>query len=331
MKKNIFKKAFIRISKLMGFELIDQNEFYSPTLNKEINENLTNLNKSIVFPLGEVELSRKVSSLMIIFRCNTNIDIWDQNKKRIFEKNKIEYTLRSLNSLIRAINYFKKNESLNIKLFILDNGSDKKDIKEISDLVDKNKVDYELIIHENNDFKSFIKEQKTEQTFSNLSSLFKCFKLAKEKSDDLIFFVEDDYLHFETLIEEMINTYERISSQLKRDLFICPSDYPYLYMNNQKTNILIGNKRHWRIVDKSLCTFLTSKKLIEQYWSNFEETCKDRHEPFEKKINEIYKKEFCISPIQSLSVHFTNVNSSYGLSPFVDYKSLWDSNSLKND
>ena len=75
MKKNIFKKAFIRISKLMGFELIDQNEFYSPTLNKEINENLTNLNKSIVFPLGEVELSRKVRSLMNIFRCNTNIEI----------------------------------------------------------------------------------------------------------------------------------------------------------------------------------------------------------------------------------------------------------------
>jgi len=25
-------------------------------------------------------------------------------------------------------------------------------------------------------------------------------------------------------------------------------------------------------------------------------------------------------------VHFTNVNSSYGLSPFIDYQKLWDEN-----
>ena len=38
MKKNIFKKLFIKISKLVGYELIDQNEFYSPTLEKSLDE-----------------------------------------------------------------------------------------------------------------------------------------------------------------------------------------------------------------------------------------------------------------------------------------------------
>ena len=85
MKKNIIKKIFIKISKLLGFELIDQNEFKSPTLNKEINQSLSSLNKSIVLPLGEVKLTRKINSLLVIFRTNTNINIWDQNKKRIFE------------------------------------------------------------------------------------------------------------------------------------------------------------------------------------------------------------------------------------------------------
>ena len=42
MKKNIFKKLFIKFSKLLGFEIIDQNEFNSPTLNKELNEKLSN-------------------------------------------------------------------------------------------------------------------------------------------------------------------------------------------------------------------------------------------------------------------------------------------------
>ena len=85
MKKNIIKKIFIRISKMLGFELIDQNEFVSPTLNKELNQNLSNKDKSIVLPLGEVNLSRKTKTLLILFRTNSNIEIWDQNKKSIFE------------------------------------------------------------------------------------------------------------------------------------------------------------------------------------------------------------------------------------------------------
>ena len=151
-------------------------------------------------------------------------------------------------------------------------------------------------------------------------------RLEKKIGEDLIFFIEDDYLHFETMLDEMISTYERVSSQVGKDIFMCPADYPYLYMNNEKTNILIGNKRHWRTINKTLCTFLTSKKLLDLYWENFSKNCEDRHDPFEKYINEIYKNEFCISPLKSLSIHLTNVNSSYGLSPFINYKDLWDQN-----
>ena len=128
------------------------------------------------------------------------------------------------------------------------------------------------------------------------------------------------------MVEEMIISFERISSQIGEDIFMCPSDYPYLYMNNEMTNILIGNKRHWRTIKQTLCTFLTSKKLLNKHWHHFEKTCEDRHDPFEKYLNEIYEKEICISPIKSLSLHLTNVNSSYGLSPFIDIKKLWDQN-----
>ena len=171
-----------------------------------------------------------------------------------------------------------------------------------------------------------INKQKNLQTFGNLSSLLHSFELGKKMGKDLVFFLEDDYIHFEPMLEEMIASYERISSQTKKELFICPADYPYLYMNNEKSNILIGNKRHWRTIDKTLCTFITSIELINKYWDNFYSTCLDRNEPFEKYLNEIYKKELCISPLKSLSVHMTNVNSNYGLSPFINYKKLWDEN-----
>ncbi len=320
------KKFFIKICKFFGFEIIDQNEFTSPTLNKELNKDLSILNKkSIVLPLGEVKITRKVKSILIVIRVNTEIEVWDQNKRRLFEQPKIEYSIRSIKSLINSINYCQsKYLDLKIKTIIVDDSSKIENLDKIKEIIKD--VNGEIISLDTKKFEAKIKKQKTKQTFSNLASLFQCFEIGKEIGEDLIFFVEDDYLHFETMLEEMIATYERVSSQLGKDIFMCPADYPYLYMNNEKTNILIGNKRHWRTITKTLCTFLTSKKLFDFYWENFTKNCEDRHDPFEKYINEIYKNEFCISPIKSLSVHLTNVNSSYGLSPFIDYKNLWDQN-----
>ncbi len=320
------KKFFIKICKFLGFEIIDQNEFISPTLNKELNEDLSIINnKSIVLPLGEVKITRKVNSILIIVRVNTEIEVWDQNKRRLFEQPKIEYSIRSIKSLINSINHCQKKYSdLKIKLIILDDTSKDENLDKIKEIIKD--VNSEIISLDTKKFETKIKKQKTQETFSNLASLLKCFEIGKEIGEDLIFFVEDDYLHFETMLGEMITTYERVSSQVGKDIFMCPADYPYLYMNNEKTNILIGDKRHWRTISKTLCTFLTSKKLLDLYWQNFSKNCEDRHDPFEKYINEIYKNEFCISPLTSLSVHLTNVNSSYGLSPFINYKDLWDQN-----
>ena len=320
------KKIFIKLAKLLGYEIIDQNKFSSPTLEKELNDDLSTFGqKSIILPLGEVKITRKINSLLIIVRMNTDIEIWDQNKKRLFEEPKIEYTIRSINSLINSIKFCQnKYPNLNIKTLIIDDNSNEKNLKKIKEIIgDKN---IEILPLNHNKYKTIITEQKTKETYSNLASLMQSFEIGRNKGDDLIFFVEDDYLHFEPMLEEMVASYERLSSQIGKDLFMCPSDYPYLYMTNEKSNILIGNKRHWRTITKTLCTFMTSKNLLNKYWENFQKTCEDRHDPFEKYINEIYEKELCVSPIKSLSLHLTNVNSSYGLAPFIDCKKLWDEN-----
>ncbi len=292
MKKNILKKFFIKLAKALDFELIDQNEFKSPTLEKKLNENLSSIKKSIVLPLGEVKLTRKVSSLLIIFRTNTNVEMWNQNRKRIFDKPKIEYVCRALYSVIKAIKFLKKNNpQVKVDLKIIDDKSTEENLSTIKDLLKKNEVNADIINHD-------------------LS-------------------IHENIINLETALEEMVSSYERISSQLKKELFICPADYPFLYMDNEKTNLLIGSKRHWRTTSKSLMTFMVSKPFIEKYWDIFLKTCSDLNDPWEKYFNEIYEKEVCISPVQSLTVHITNINSGYGLSPFIDYKKLWDDNNYK--
>jgi len=330
MKKTILKKLFIKISKILGYQIIDQANFNSPTLEKELNEDLSLINEmSIVLPLGEVSITKKVKSVLLIFRTNTDIEIWDQNKRRLFEEPKIEYSLRSLNSLIKSIKFSKnKYPNINFKTIIVDDKSKEENLGKIKKLINTSGLDMNIFSLNHENYKDKIKQQKNHQTFSNLASLLQCFELGKEHGEDLIYFIEDDYLHFEPMLEEMIASYERIASQVNKDIFMCPADYPYLYMNNEKTNILIGNKRHWRTVSQTLCSFMTTKALLDKYWDNFYNTCLDRHDPFEKYLNEIYKEEFCISPLKSLSLHLTNVNSSYGLSPFIDYKKLWDANEV---
>lgn len=327
MKKNIFKKIFIKLARSLNFELIDQNEFKSPTLNKSLNENLSNINKSIVLPLGEVKLTRKITSLLIVFRTNTNVEMWNQNKKRIFEEPKIEYVLRSLYSVIKSIKYLKKNNTdIKVVLKIIDDESTEENLNKIKKLIDKSKIDAEIINHDCAIHKDVIKKQEKKETFSNLSTLFRAFEIGKKDGEDLVYFLEDDYLHFESALEEIVSSYERISSQLNKDLFICPTDYPFLYMDNEKTNLLIGSRRHWRTISKTLMTFIAPKSLINLYWDNFVKTCADLNNPWEKHFYEIYEKEVCLSPVKTLSVHITNINSGYGLSPFVDYKSLWEEN-----
>ena len=328
MKKSIIKKLFIKLSKVLGYEIIDQSDFSSPTLQKELNEDLSILNKkSIVLPLGEVKITKKINSVVIIFRTNTDIEIWDQNKKRLFEEPKIEYSLRALKSLIKSINFSKtKYPNVKFKTIIVDDKSKEENLNKLKKLIDENGLDISISPLDLEKYKDTIKQQKNNQTFSNLASLLQSFELGKKYGEDIVFFIEDDYLHFEPMMEEMIASYERIASQVNKDIFMCPADYPYLYMNNEKTNILIGNKRHWRTINQTLCTFMTTKLLLDKYWDNFYNTCLDRNDPFEKYLNEIYTKEFCISPLKSLSLHLTNVNSSYGLSPFINYKKLWNEN-----
>ena len=320
------KKIFIKLARLLGYEIIDQNNFVSPSLKKELNDELSIINqKSIILPLGNVSITKKVKSLLIVLRMNTEVEIWDQSKKRLFEQPKIDYSIRSINSLIKSIiDCRDKYPLIKIKTIIVDDQSKKVNLDRIRKLIQDQ--DIEIISLDHEKYKSIIKKQKTTETFSNLASLLQSFEIGKNQGDDLIFFIEDDYIHSKTMIDEMITSYERVASQVKKDIIMCPADYPYHYMNNEKTNILIGSKRHWRTINKTLCTFMLSKNLLNKYWENFYKTCLDRHEPFEKYINEIYKNEVCISPIKSLSLHLTNVNSNYGLSPFLDYKKLWEDN-----
>ena len=125
---------------------------------------------------------------------------------------------------------------------------------------------------------------------SNMRNILKSIQISQEENSDLFYFLEDDYIHTKNAITEMLFTYEKLSTQLDRELFLCPADYPYLYSNIDESKILFGNKSHWRTVNESLITFMTSKKMINKYLGELTVMGQLRHHPMEQKLHEIYKK-----------------------------------------
>ncbi len=62
--KNFLKKIFIKICRIFGYEIIDQSNFYVPTQEKNLDENLSiQGKKSINLPLGEVNISKLLKDL----------------------------------------------------------------------------------------------------------------------------------------------------------------------------------------------------------------------------------------------------------------------------
>ena len=332
-KKSWFKKIFIKICRLLDYEIIDQSNFYLPVTDQYINEDLSKIGKkSLTMPMGKIEITRPVKSLIIIFRTCASVNIVTQSKKRLFDQEKSEYTIRSLNSIINSLNFAKEIFSkINLELIIVDHNSEKNIVDKIKFIISKQFFKSRFISLNVDDFKKDINpineesKEVTSNQISNMSNIHQSLLLAKE-SDDLIYFVEDDYIHSIQSIKEMVLTYEKLSSLLNNELILCPADYPYLYSEINNSNIFLGDKSHWRSIKETLCTFLTSKDMIIKHWDGLTSMCKLEHYPFEKPLHKIYEREYCLSPIPSLAIHCTNINSIYGLSPNIDWKKIWDEN-----
>ena len=335
IKSSFFKKLFVKFCRAFDFEIIDQGNLSLPVTNRKGSENLSSIGKeSLVLPMGRIKIKRPVKSLDIILRTCASVNMLTQSKKRIFKSSKENYSLKTLKSIINSINSSKKNlKKIKIKLIIIDHNSEKKVIEKFKKLLKNQFFKSEIKSLNINFYKRKIKKinqqgkKVTDNQISNMSNINQSLNVGKN-CEDLVYFVEDDYIHKINAIEEMLLSYERISSQIGKELIMCPADYPYLYNKLQNSKVILGNNCHWRSIDESLCTFLTSKKIINKHFKKFVSACEFEHYPFEKPFHDIYKKELCISPMPSLAVHFTNINSIYGLSPLINYEKLWKENKL---
>ena len=145
-KTGFLKKIFIKLCRILGFEIIDQNTFEIVTMDKKINDEATIIGKnSINLPLGIVKVTRPVKSLDIIIRTCTSVNMLTQNKNRLFEKEKIEYTLRTIRSLLYSVKSNAQLKNIKISFKVIDHNSSKESLKKIETIFEKFKTKFNLV------------------------------------------------------------------------------------------------------------------------------------------------------------------------------------------
>ena len=310
-KLSSFKRFIL---KLLNVYALDRETLNLVNPNyKNSGSNTFKINKeSIILSNGYLKLDRKIKSLDIFYRYAPNNLMWnstDRWKRIVPNINKRDLILTSLNSLKKSIIKFSTHNQIKIKINLISDSSDKKFNENILKLLDDNLIKINFI------------ETKIE---GNRGSYLECCDQA-ENSEDLIFFIEDDYIFEENCIEEMIITYSRLSTIFNNDVFLCPSDYPFYYDSSYKTSIYIGNKFKWRTVEETLLTFMMSRNLYDRHKKNIRLVGEKENDPFEKPLHEIYKNSPCFSPVNSLSYHISRDHPA----TTEDWIKLWNDNYIK--
>lgn len=159
------------------------------------------------------------------------------------------------------------------------------------------------------------------------------FEKGRDSDADLIYFVEDDYLHIETAIDEMVDSYINFRANTGEEVAIHPFDDPDNYKPNwiEPCRIVYGLNRRWRTNTYSTFTFMCSPDIVRKNWSVFYTMATEYgtlwgennnvHEG--TMINRIWRNDVRLfTPIPSVALHMQYKEQ---MDPYIDWKSLWDS------
>lgn len=314
----MFPRKYTKQNKLKRFilKLLDVYAYERETLNivnpdyQNKFGNLAKFNdKSFNFSKGYLKLSRKIKKLDIFFRYAPNSNLYNSKgswKRIIPGISKEQLICTCLRSLKVSILSFLNNNKLDISLHLISDNSNNEFDEKLLNLISNKK--FKISIHKS-------------KIAGNRGSYLECCDQA-ELAEDLIFFIEDDYLFEEHCLDEILFTYSRLSTILKDDVIICPTDYSFFYDSLYKTSLFIGKNYRWRIVGETLLTFMLSKEIFNQNKKIIRKVGEEINEPFEQPLHELYKRSLCIAPVNTLAYHISRGVPSIN----EDWITTWNEN-----
>ena len=248
-------------------------------------------------------------------RCNVHVD-W---RVRFCDMPKIDLIKGCYQSLLNTIAAVTNHH---IKLTVLDDHSSdelKNHIKQVS----AHLPDFEFV--------------ELPEYGYNYSAL-KQFELCRDTQADLVYSVEDDYLHQLSALQEMIDSYYLFAAKLEKTAIVLyPFDAPEEYDPPKHTCFVVhGSARHWRTGEFTTNVMFAPPEIFRDNWQPFEFLAKHYNGDYltplpegtirwgeENTIWNIWNsgRATRFNPVPSLALH---LQFDKQIDPFIDWKKWWD-------
>ena len=180
------------------------------------------------------------------------------------------------------INLLDTIKNTNVELHVVFDGNIK------SNFINKYKD--EFILHEikaGNDYKSAM------QTYNLAYSIVK-------KNNDLIYFLENDYLHVKGWVEKVTELFSKYKLLHYISLYDHNDKYFLPMYENLVSKVFVTQNHHWRSTPSTCGSFIITRELLELDFNTHISTIGD-HNKFIQLNKE--KNRIVITPIPGLSTH----------------------------
>lgn len=261
-----------------------------------------------------------MKKLDIILRTCNNSKLQQTEYTRFCGVEREEMIFRCLLSLINTIN----NTEFNIKLTILDDDSDDIFVDKVRRFLVNCNKEHELI--------------RLEKTGFN-NSAYEQFLLASQ-CEDLVYTVEDDYLHEENAIMNLLNAYAYLSSRNQSSIVLHPFDCPFRYepTKEEPTYLFHDGTRYWRQVTHTTNTIFTESKIFKEHFFVFKTLALQYPKVLEEDtINKLYTnfatktgKVPAFNPIPSVAYHLSYAEPTEIKTTHLSWRDLWKPNRYLN-
>jgi hypothetical protein len=207
----------------------------------------------------------------------------------------------------------------NLKLTVFDDHSSEETISWLKDTLKTSCLEYEFI--------SLIKSGYNHSSHEQ-------WKRCRDSKYNLVYSIEDDYLHCSTAIQEMLDSYYLFCDRLKRDeIVLYPFDEPSEYNPPKEREFIVhGSNRHWRTGIFTTQVLFCQPKVFRDHWDIFEllalkyngNYLQPRDEHYEES-NTIWKlwnqgSFLRFNPIPSLALH---MQFEQQRDPFINWQDWW--------
>tara|TARA_R110000803_G_scaffold112545_2_gene180881 strand:+ start:121 stop:810 length:690 start_codon:yes stop_codon:yes gene_type:complete len=150
--------------------------------------------------------------------------------------------------------------------------------------------------------------------------LLKHIQKVKMDKDDLIYFVENDYLHLDSWVSKVLDLFSCYDSLNYVSLYDHNDKYMSIY-DNLVSKIFTSKTHHWRTTPSTCGTFIITRDMFDKDYDIWESAVGD-HNTFTYLNQE--RQRYVLTPIPGLSTHCMG-----GLmSPTIDWE-LINKNKIK--